>query len=740
AAIAPSEIGPNIAHPGPLCQILTRGAPTRVASKTIKGRITSTSELEFVWMTRNEQTYPVTMTGDSLSVPATLEEGDNLFTLWAVDMNGDTGRSAQMNFPMIVDHAPDARIVVNIGDASIFLVGSSSTDPQNDPLTYHWTQDEDNPEQVTLGGADNATASFVIPETHGEYYFNLDVTDTEQNTTRARTFIRVNESGESAFQNDEVAEWVDNAIMYEIFPRAFSAQGNLQGITAGLPRIAELGASVIWLMPIFEGPSDHGYEITDYYSIEQDYGNADDLHELVESAHDLGIRVILDMVINHTGIGHPFMQDAQRFGRNSFYWDWYDRDGAGNYTYYFDWSSLPNINLDNPETARYYIDMCKWWIEEFDIDGYRCDVAWGPMQRTPEFWVNWRAALKEIKPEVLLLAETGANDFAIFEDRFDLALDWNLHHEGAASFADMFPSIPSFTNLTDLITNYGFPWPEYKNPLRFMENHDESRYISYKTPAQTKLVSELMFTIPGVPMIYAGQEIGETSQRGVIGWGTDANSLYPHYYRLMNARKILPAMRTGDFTLIPNSQTGACYSFARTGEGMDPVVFLGNFSSVSQVVSVTIDPTLFGLHPDSTYVVSEILGGTHYESLGSGLTSIFTSLSSYSGRVWVISDSVITTDAPEHTPEIPKTTELLSPYPNPFNPLVTIPFELARAGRVQLRVFDVLGRTAAILQDGLMTAGTHNLAWDGSGFSSGVYFATLEADGVRQTRKILLLK
>ncbi|MCB9357813.1 MAG: T9SS type A sorting domain-containing protein, partial [Calditrichaeota bacterium] len=551
--------------------------------------------------------------------------------------------------------------------------------------------------------------------------------------------VRVVGDDASAFLNNQCAEWVDNAMVYEIFPRAYSSSALLDAITADVGRIAELGFNCIWLMPIFEGPSDHGYEITDYYTIEQDYGTDEDLHELVEAAHAVGLHIILDMVINHTGIGHPFMQDAIRYGRNSFYWDWYDRDGSGNYTYYFDWSSLPNINLDNPETARYYIDMCKYWIEEFDIDGYRCDVAWGPMQRTPQFWVDWRRELKKIKPEVMLLGEAGANDFTIFENRFDMTYDWNLHHESPASFTNMFPAIPSFTNLTDLITNYGFPWPEYKNPFRFMENHDESRYITIKSAAQTKLVSELLLSMPGVPMIYAGQEIGETSQRGVINWGSDPNNLYQHYYRLLNARKLLPAMRTGDFDLLTTDAPGPCYAFARTGEGMDPVIFLGNFSSTSQVVNVNLDAELLGIHPDSTYVVSEITTGANFTRVGSELTTIFTSLSSYSGRVWVISDSVFSTDTRE-LPAIPKSTELLSPYPNPFNPVVTIPLELAKSSRVTLRVFDVLGRETARLADDVMQAGVHEFVWDGANASSGIYFVMLQADGVTQTKKLVLMK
>ncbi|MBU0692226.1 hypothetical protein KKH18_10505, partial [bacterium] len=705
AAILPDDIGPNIQTPGPVCQILTRGAETTDDTQTIVGRVTSDIGLSWVRLFRNGNLIPVTMSADTFSVNVTLLEGANTFSIEACDVATDTGRSAAMIFTLVVDHSPQVSLFAGIAGNTVSLNASATTDPDDDPMDFLWIPDPDNPSAVTLSNANTSIATFDLPTVPGEYYFDLTVSDPDENSSNGRTFIRKYESaGGSPFQNNESADWVMNAVMYEIFVRSYSASGDFDGITADLDRIKSLGVDVIWLMPIFEGPSDHGYEITDYYAIEQDYGTAADFHELVEGCHERGIKIILDMVINHTGIGHSFMQDCIRNGHYSHYWDWYDRDNQGNYTYYYDWSSLPNINHNNPECAQYWIDMCKYWISEFDIDGYRCDVAWGPQQRSPQFWVNWRQQLKEIKPEVMLFAEAGANDFTILTDRFDLAKDWNLHHEGPAAFTNMFPAIPSFSNLTDLITNYGFPWPQYKGPLRFMENHDEARYISIKTPAQTRLVATLLMSIPGIPMLYAGQEIGTTSQRGLIPWGTDPNNFYPLYHRLTNARSQLPAMRTGDFTLIGNDQSGACYSYARTMDGEFPVVFLGNFSSTSQLVTVTLDAELLGIHPDSTYVVTELNAGTNFSRLGSELTGIFTSLSPYSGRVWAIGDSaLILVDADPQLPELPDRIELLPAYPNPFNPSTTIPLALNQTRQVHLAIYDVLGREVATLVDGTMT-------------------------------------
>jgi len=744
AAVTPQGIGPNILSPGPVCRVLTRGAPTYDTTQTITGRVTSSVALGQVWLVRNDVLAPVTLTGDSFVVPVILTEGENRFNVWAVDVNSDTGRSPACVFTLVIDHAPNITLATRVEAGQCVLDASATTDPEQQAVTFLWEADADNPAPVTLLNANAAVASFTRPAVLGEYYFNVTATDPDQHISRARTLFTVYADSAHGFANNECTDWVKNAMIYEIFPRSYSAQGNLDGITADLPRLADLGINCIWMMPIFEGPSDHGYEITDYYAIEQDYGAAADLHELVQAAHALGIRIVLDMVLNHTGIGHPFMQDALRYGRYSHYWDWYDRDANGNYTYYFDWTSLPNINLNNPETVKYYIDMCKYWITEFDIDGYRCDVAWGPQQRSPQFWVQWRQALKEIKPECLLLAENGANDFTIFTNRFDLAFDWNLHHEGAASFANMFPQIPNFNQLNQLVTNYNVWWPAYKNPLRFMENHDEARFISLNTAVQTKLVSSFMMCLPGAVMLYAGQEIGTTSQRGTITWSVDPNGMYPHYYRLTNARKLLPAMRTGSFTLLDNNQNTSCYSFARYGANMDPVIFVGDFSPSSSVVTLTINLPQLGLHADSTYVVTELLSGTYYSTQGSQLASLLTSLSGYQSRVWVVSDSVISVDVPPAQQPLPQKTELGAAYPNPFNPVTTLPLELSSPVHVTLKIFDVLGREVAMVMDAPLQAGVHQIVWDsraaGREVGSGIYFAVMQAGKTTQIRKLVLLK
>jgi glycosidase len=744
AAITPQEIGPHIASPGPVCRILTQGAPTTNSAQTVVARITSAVSVSQVWLMQNNVRHNATMAADSFIVPVTLVEGENRFVAYAVDANGDTGRAPAMTFTLNVNHTPIIHMTTRVQSGQCILDASTTTDPESQTVTFSWTADPANPSAVTLQNAQAAIAQFAVPAVRGEYYFNVTASDPDGHSTTARTLFTVGADSAHGFANNECAYWVNNAIIYEIFVRTHSATSDFTGVTNDMQRIADLGVNCIWLMPIFEGPSDHGYEITDYYHLEQDYGTEQEFRELVSAAHARGIKVILDMVVNHTSINHPFMQDCIRHGRYSHYWDWYDRDANGNPTHYYDWTSLPNLNLNNAECAAYFTEMCKYWIQNFNVDGYRCDVAWGPLQRSPQFWVQWRAELKKIKPECLLLAEADASNFQIYSDRFDLAFDWNLHHQGASSFANMFPAVPGFTNLGELVTNYGVGWPAYKNSLRFMENHDEARFISVNTAPQTKLASSFMMTIPGDVMLYAGQEIGTTSQRGLPAWGTDPNGMYPHYYRLANARKLLPALRTGRFSVLSNSQNTTCYSYSRYIAGEVPVVWVGNFSANSQVVSVSVNLAALGLSPDSTYVVSDLLGGTSFTSSGSQLTSIVNVLPAYASRVYAISDHAISVDVPPSRAALPKSTTLGDAYPNPFNPSTILPLELNASSFVTLKIYDLLGREVATIVNGQLGAGFHSVTWDGTSagrdVSSGLYFAVMRAGSVHQVRKLMLIR
>src|SRR5678816_215589 len=184
-------------------------------------------------------------------------------------------------------------------------------------------------------------------------------------------------------------DWVRDGVVYEIFPRAFSAQGDFNGITARLDDLKDLGIDILWLMPIHpigeekkKGSIGSPYAVRDYYGINPDYGTADDLKRLVREAHARGFKVIIDIVANHTSWDSVLMKHPE----------FYKRDAKGNITYPYDWYDIAALNYGNQELRRYMTDMLKHWIREFDLDGFRCDVAG---EVPTDFWENARRELEQ---------------------------------------------------------------------------------------------------------------------------------------------------------------------------------------------------------------------------------------------------------------------------------------------------------------------------------------------------------
>src|SRR6266542_4288603 len=195
-------------------------------------------------------------------------------------------------------------------------------------------------------------------------------------------------------------DWVRDGIVYQIFPRAFSAKGDFNGITAQLDRLKNLGVNILWLMPIHpigqekkKGTIGSPYAVRDYYAINPDYGTKEDFKDLVTEAHRRGMKIIIDIVANHTSWDSVMMK-----------WpEFYEHDASGRITYPHDWSDVAELKCGNGQLRQYMTDMLKYWIREFDLDGFRCDVA----EEVPtDFWENARAELDKIKPDIVMLART----------------------------------------------------------------------------------------------------------------------------------------------------------------------------------------------------------------------------------------------------------------------------------------------------------------------------------------------
>ncbi|HEY6231181.1 MAG TPA: alpha-amylase family glycosyl hydrolase, partial [Pyrinomonadaceae bacterium] len=297
-------------------------------------------------------------------------------------------------------------------------------------------------------------------------------------------------------------DWLRDGVVYEIYPRAFSSTGNFAGITARLNDLKALGVDILWLMPIHpigqlkkKGAIGSPYAVRDYYAINRDYGTAADLKQLINGAHRRGMKVIIDIVANHTSWDSVMMK-----------WpEFYEHDAKGRITYPHDWSDVAELNYANPKLRRYMIEMLKYWIREFDLDGFRCDVA----EEVPtDFWEQARAELDRIKPDIVMLAEGHKAELLL--KAFDFDYSWPLH----SALTDVLQGRGNADNLRVVWEQEFSEWPRGSLHMRFSDNHDERRAIARFGEPAALAASAFVFTIDGVPMLYNGMEAGDTTESG----------------------------------------------------------------------------------------------------------------------------------------------------------------------------------------------------------------------------------
>ena len=321
-------------------------------------------------------------------------------------------------------------------------------------------------------------------------------------------------------------EWSKNAVIYEVNIRQYSHEGTFKAFEKDLPRIKELGVKIIWIMPVYpigeknrKGKLGSYYAIRDYQAINSEFGNMNDFKHLVQSIHNLDMKVILDWVANHTAWDHPLMKNHPEY---------YMKDSAGRFISPFDWTDVVRFDYQNPATRRFMTETMEWWLKETDIDGFRCDVA----SLVPtSFWNELRPELEKIKP-VFMLAEADIPE----EQRhaFDMSYDWKFHHlmNDIAKGKENANAIMKHFSMVDSI----YPGNAYL--MQFTSNHDENSWngTEYERLGDgAKTFAVLAATIPGMPLIYNGQE--SAFNRRLIFF--DKDSIDWHNYSLTSLYKIL---------------------------------------------------------------------------------------------------------------------------------------------------------------------------------------------------------
>ncbi len=336
------------------------------------------------------------------------------------------------------------------------------------------------------------------------------------------------------------AEWTRNMVLYEINVRQFSDEGTFAGVEQALPRLKELGVNVLWFMPIHpigevnrKGGLGSYYSISDYKGVNPEFGTFEEFRALVTRAHEMGFHVIMDWVGNHSAWDNHLATEFP---------EWYEKGADGNFVSPFDWSDVIQFDYTAEPLWDYMIGAMRFWVEEAGIDGYRCDF---PGLVPEEFWYRATTELNTIRP-VLMLAEDEEHSY-LLERAFDMNYAWAHHHlMNAVAQEKRRPA--ALDSLMDYELERYAP-DSYR--LRFMTNHDENSWngtITEQMGDAQRAFACYLFTIPGVPLLYNGQEADLDRrllffERDPINW--KESDLTPFYTTLVHLRTTHPALRHG---------------------------------------------------------------------------------------------------------------------------------------------------------------------------------------------------
>jgi len=471
--------------------------------------------------------------------------------------------------------------------------------------------------------------------------------------------------------------WWNDTIFYEIFVRSFSDSngdgiGDLPGLIAKLDYLNDgderttndLGISGIWLMPIHPAASYHGYDVIDYYAVNPEYGTIDDMKRLLEEAHKRGIRVIIDMVLNHTSSQHPWFQAAQ--DPSSEYRDWYvwsesEPTGSGwhstpsGYYYGIFWEGMPDLNYRNPKVTEQMQDVARFWLEEVAVDGFRLDAAkhlvedgtiQSHAQGTHDWFKEFHTYYKGLNPDAITVGEVWDASPIVKEyisaGELDLAFSFDL--AGALVTSARVGRADQAARLLKREAGL-FPSGQYGT---FLTNHDQDRAMLLfgNNVGKAKIAASLLLTSPGVPFIYYGEEIGmigkkpdeqirtpmQWSSESNAGFSTgtpwikpnddysqgvnvadqigDADSLLVHYRNLIRVRNQHVALRVGEYLPL-ESDHEALLAFLRVSSTETVMVVINLGDEVIDGYNLSLDHSVLS----GTYQLTSVFGDADVEEI-----------------------------------------------------------------------------------------------------------------------------
>jgi len=407
-------------------------------------------------------------------------------------------------------------------------------------------------------------------------------------------------------EKTENVNWAKDAIFYEVFVRSFAdADGNgigdFRGLKDNLDYLKDLGVDALWLMPTFDSPSYHGYDIVDYYNIEPDYGSMEDFDEFIKKAHEKGIKVILDLVVNHTSLDHAWMKEAlkNKDSKDYNYYVWadefdnlngkgewgqdiwyYSQEAKENYMGIF-WSGMPDLNLRNQDVRKEVKKVAKFWLEK-GIDGFRLDASKHIDDKNTEVTLNWwkefNSYVKTINPNAYIVGEnwdSDSNVIAPFFETMDSSFNFGISYE-IISLAEGNKS-DVVKKLNDMYKIYG----EYKKDFidaTFIKNHDMDRIASVLGGSieKSKLAATILLTLPGTPFLYYGEELGQ------LGMKPDDNIREPFDWYANADGEGMTSMEVGGF-YNEMAYTEANDGISLEEEGRDPESIYNHYKKIIKI-------------------------------------------------------------------------------------------------------------------------------------------------------------
>lgn len=373
---------------------------------------------------------------------------------------------------------------------------------------------------------------------------------------------KTNEETSQTVQHENPSEWIQNATIYEVNVRQYNEEGSFAAFEERLPQLKELGVDVLWFMPIqpigkknrkavgdtfvqdLANPDYNKYwgspySIADYTATHPRYGTVDDFKRIITKCHEMDMKVILDWVGNHTAWDNQWVTDHP---------EWYTHDSTGKITdpigedgKSWGWTDVADLNYDNREMRAAMINSMKFWVEECDLDGFRCDVA---MEVPTDFWNEARAALDSVKP-MFMLAESEAHKPDQFEKAFDAYYGWEMHHV----FNKLYAGEVTTDELERVMSTKDSLNGTVAFPMNMITNHDENSWngtIDERLGESWKVMATLSYTLRGMPLIYSGQEAGLNHRLSFFGkdeinWDAENANDYFQFYKKLNDLKEEPA-------------------------------------------------------------------------------------------------------------------------------------------------------------------------------------------------------